>query len=58
VLAAPLIITAQNKSKVYGASLPVFTASYSGFVNGDTTNNLTTQAILAATATSSNPIGV
>ena len=36
ITAAPLIINADNKSKVYGASLPVLTASYSGFVNGDT----------------------
>jgi len=35
VTAAPLTITANNASKVYGAALPTFTASYSGFVNGD-----------------------
>ena len=33
---APLTITAQNKTKVYGDALPGFTANYSGFVNGDT----------------------
>ena len=31
-----LTITADNQSKAYGATLPTLTASYSGFVNGDT----------------------
>ena len=38
-----LTITADNQTKVYGAALPTLTASYSGFVNGDTAANLTTQ---------------
>ena len=36
VTRAPLGITAENKSKVYGAPDPVFTATYDGLVNGDT----------------------
>jgi filamentous hemagglutinin family protein len=32
----PLTITANDQSKLYGAALPTFTASYAGFVNGDT----------------------
>ena len=32
---ATLTITANNQTKVYGAALPTLTASYSGFVNGD-----------------------
>ncbi len=36
----PLTITAQEKSIVYGASLPVFTAAYDGFVNGDNSDSL------------------
>jgi subtilisin-like proprotein convertase family protein len=51
-----LTITAQNTNKIYGASLPSFSASYSGFVNGDTTNNLTTQVLLGTTATASSPV--
>ena len=39
---AALTITANNQSKVYGAALPALTASYSGFVNGDTSASLTT----------------
>ena len=35
---AMLTITADNQTKVYGAALPTLTASYSGFVNGDTSD--------------------
>lgn len=51
VTAAPLTITADSKTKVYGNDLPVLTASYSGFVNGDTSASLTTQPTLTTTAT-------
>jgi len=37
---AALSITAGSKSKVYGTADPVFTATYSGFVNGETTSVL------------------
>jgi hypothetical protein len=33
---AALSVTADTKTKVYGAADPVFTATYSGFVNGET----------------------
>ena len=42
---------------VYGASLPDLTASYSGFVNGDTSANLTTPVTLSTAATPSSPVG-
>ena len=45
------VITANNQTKVYGAALPTLTASYSGFVNGDTSASLTTPPALATTAT-------
>ncbi|OYV76000.1 MAG: hypothetical protein B7Z74_00780 [Deltaproteobacteria bacterium 21-66-5] len=51
VTPAPLTITADDKSKVYGAALPTLTASYSGFVNGDTPASLTTAPTLSTTAT-------
>ena len=35
--------TASNQTKAYGATLPALTATYSGFVNGDTSASLTTQ---------------
>ena len=44
VTAAPLTITANNQSKTYGAAVPALTASYTGFVNGDTAASLTTSA--------------
>ena len=52
-----LTVTAQNTNKVYGAPLPELTAVYSGFVNGDATNDLDTQAVLSTTATDSSPVG-
>ena len=42
VTTAPLTITANNQTKSYGASLPTLTASYTGFVNGDTSSSLMT----------------
>ena len=54
---APLTITANNASKAYGAALPSFSATYAGFVNGDTAASLTTSVSLAAIATSSSPAG-
>ena len=53
---APLIITADNANKVYGAALPTLSASYAGFVNGDTFASLTTGPILTTTATSSSNV--
>ena len=41
VTPAALTITADNQTKVYGAALPTLTASYTGFVNGDTPASLT-----------------
>jgi hypothetical protein len=57
VTAALLTITADNLSAVYGAGLPVLTASYSGFVNGDTAANLTTLPSLTTTATAASHVG-
>jgi hypothetical protein len=57
VTAAPLMITASNQVKIYGAALPPLTASFSGFVNDDTSSNLTTQPTLATIATATNPVG-
>src|SRR6185503_10542538 len=52
-----LIITANDQSKVYGAGMPVLTASYSGFVNGDSATSLTTAVLLTTTATASSAVG-
>jgi uncharacterized protein involved in high-affinity Fe2+ transport len=52
-----LTITANNQSKAYGAVLPTLTASYSGFVNGDTAASLTTPPTVTTTATASSAVG-
>ena len=43
---APLTVTADAKSKVYGAADPAFTVAYSGFVNGETSSALTGSLVL------------
>ncbi|RYE19656.1 MAG: hypothetical protein EOP51_19455 [Sphingobacteriales bacterium] len=53
---APLTITANNQTKLYGAPVPTLTASYSGFVNDEDTNNLLTMPSLSTTATATSPI--
>ncbi|MDB5077149.1 MAG: Cadherin-like beta sandwich protein, partial [Chloroflexi bacterium] len=57
VTPAALTITANNQTKVYGAALPTLTASYAGFVNGDTPASLTTLPALTTTATSVSAVG-
>ncbi|HKQ38390.1 MAG TPA: MBG domain-containing protein, partial [Verrucomicrobiae bacterium] len=57
VTRAPLTITADNKSRMVGQTNPPFTATYSGFVNGDTPAVLTTPVSLTTAATASSPIG-
>src|SRR5664280_2883937 len=54
---AVLIVTANNQSMTYGSSVPSFTASYSGFVNGDGQGALSGSPSLTTTATSSLPVG-
>ena len=54
---AALTITADNKTMDCGAAVPSLTASYSGFVNGDTSASLTTPPTLTTTATSASPAG-
>jgi hypothetical protein len=51
VIAAPLTITADNQTKVYGAPIPTLTVSYAGFLNGDTSANLTTLPTVTTIAT-------
>lgn len=57
VTPVPLSITADDKTKVYGADLPAFTATYTGFVNSDTFASLTPQVTLGTTASASSPVG-
>jgi len=54
---AMLTVTADNKSKMCGQPNPPLTASYNGFVNGESTNVLTSPVSLATTATTSSGVG-
>lgn len=51
VLPAALTVTAAAQAKVYGAPRPALTASYAGFVNGDTVAVLSGAPALSTTAT-------
>jgi gliding motility-associated-like protein len=57
VTPAPLTITADDKSRGYGAANPVLTITYSGFVNNDGPAQLTTQPIITTTAVTTSPVG-
>ena len=54
---APLTITADDQSMLYGTTVPDLTASYSGFVNGETLGSLTTLPTITTTATAASPLG-
>jgi hypothetical protein len=56
---AMLIVKADDKSRVYGAPNPSFTASYSGFKNGETlaTSGVSGSSSLTTTAIATNPPG-
>ena len=57
VTPAPLTIIADDKIKIYLSDNPPLTASYIGFVNGETTTVLAMLPELTTTAVSSSPIG-
>ena len=56
---APLTVTANNKSRLYGASNPAFDATITGFVNGQTfaTSGATGTASTTCTATTTTVVG-
>jgi fibronectin type 3 domain-containing protein len=54
---ATLTVTANNVNITLGAAIPAFTASYSGFENGDGAGVLSGAPSLTTTATSSSPAG-
>ena len=54
---APLTITGRQPDMLYGATLPSLTATYGGFVNGDTSASLSTHPTITTTATSTSPVG-
>ena len=54
---APLVITAMSTSMAAGQPVPALSAAYTGFVNGDTPDKLTTQPVLSTTATEASAPG-
>jgi len=54
---APLTIKADNKSRPYGQPNPPLTATYTGFVNGDSAASLDAQVVLSTTANGGSPVG-
>jgi glucuronoarabinoxylan endo-1,4-beta-xylanase len=54
---ATITVTADNQNKTVGLPNPALTASYSGFVNGEDTNTLTTLASMITMADSGSPAG-
>jgi subtilisin-like proprotein convertase family protein len=57
VLKAALTITAEDESKYFGEPLPSFTATYTGFVNGESPADLDTVPILNTIADAESPAG-
>ena len=57
VAKAPLTVKANNAAKVYGAANPAFTATYTGFVNGDTASAVAGVPGFSTTATAASGIG-
>ncbi len=49
VTKAMLTVTANSQTKVYGAANPSLTLTYSGFVNGDDADDLTTKPVGSTT---------
>jgi hypothetical protein len=56
---AVLTVTADNKTKTYGAANPSFTATFTGFVNGQTlaTSGVSGSAAMTTTADATSPVG-
>ena len=54
---ATLNVTAENKTKVYGAANPAFTVTYAGFKGSDNEASLTTAPTASTTATTTSGVG-
>jgi hypothetical protein len=57
VAPAPLTVTVNNATKVYGQPNPKFSALYSGFVNGDTPGSLSGSLNFSTSATAVSDVG-
>lgn len=54
---APLTIRADDQTRALGTSNPELTATYTGFVNNETTSALTTLPTISTTANENSPVG-
>ncbi len=54
---ATLTATANDTNRPYGTPNPVFTVSYNGFVNGESTNVLSGSPAMSSPATTNSPVG-
>lgn len=52
-----LLVRADSKTKLYGQANPTLTATYDGFVNGETIAAVSAPALLTTTATPLSPVG-
>jgi hypothetical protein len=57
VTRATLTVTADDRTRVYGGANPAFTATYAGFLNGDTAAVLSGAPALTTTAAAVDPVG-
>jgi subtilisin-like proprotein convertase family protein len=59
VTPASLIVSADNKDRIYGGTNPVFTATYSGFVNDEsrTNSDVAGAPLLGTLADTNSPVG-
>jgi hypothetical protein len=57
VTPATLTISADNKSRSYGQTNPVVTATYTGFVNGENSSVVTGTLVGSTTANTNSPVG-
>jgi len=54
---APLTVTADNKSRVFGEENPELTLQYAGFVNGDEQTDLSEKPIVTTSAVATSNVG-
>jgi hypothetical protein len=54
---APLLVTAENRTRIYGQANPVFTVDYTGFVLGENASVLGGTLSISTTATAASPVG-
>jgi predicted outer membrane repeat protein len=53
----PLLVTAENRTKIYGQANPAFAVDYTGFVLGENTSVLSGTLSFSTTATAASPVG-